>query len=230
MAPPDDQDRILQQMYDRDMEEASAASLKDNPRCVSVKTVKELGVKFANEVGIPCRASKVNIKPDGNCCMRAAALSLDPSLAGEDLDQAGHEIRVSAVGSAIELLDTMTADELEHLQAIASQETEVIFSKQEIKGMLKAFLDSGKWNGALGDVIPQIVACSILRPIIIVEITDGRAKSANIMIPGRLFNMGDAPENVVPLVFFRQHNHFEVGEVTDKERAAERKERGNITN
>ena len=201
--------------------EASAKSLQENPQCVSAGEVKEVGVSFTKGViGIDCRAAGRDIKRDGNCSMRAAALSLYPNLSEEELEQKAYEIRVKSVGGAMEAMDLMGQEEIAYLQSVAAQDTEVIYSLSEMKEMLAIYLESGQWNGALGDILPQVIACSILRPIFIVEIQQGRAVSANIMKPGRMFNMGEAPEDVVPLLFFRQYNHFEVGHVTNEAQGA----------
>jgi hypothetical protein len=191
------------------MERAKALSSRDAIP-LSPAEVLSKGVAFAaSQLGILCRRPQAFIKLDGNCIWTSVCHAIDPTLQGAFLQQSGWELRVKALGTVIAMFGQLSEEEVEWLQAVSVKRKQTVpFSKEEIKCKLKSYMEGGQWSGELGDIIPQVVASYLCRPIMIIELTSADKAILKIVRPGVVFDCGEEEENAVPLMLILHLNHF----------------------
>ena len=209
--------------FQKEMAEATAASLKDHRNILSPEEVITKGIAFAAwNLGILCRRPGIHIPPDGNCLWTSICHALDPDLRGEPLKQEAWQQRLLGVGTSIEQLNDLSDDGWETLQSISVPAKGRTLTREEIRGQMDRYLENKQFAGDLGDILPQVAASSFGQPLAIVEIKDGKVTNVNMVKPGETFPCDSEKEDLIILV--KQLDHFQVlhVDVCAKETAREK--------
>ena len=198
--------------YQRDMAKAQAISRKETPGCLSAEEVIRLGIRTAAAHGILCRRPNLPLDGnsfapmDGNCIFTCFCHSNDPSLSGPNLEQATWELRIRAVGTALERLKHFTDEQWAVLQAIVTGNDEDTLTKEEIKQEMEKYMESGEYSGNVGDLLPQLAADFMEQPLLVIEVKDGKVTNLSFVVPGGIFGGQDRGCLVIVV---RQLNHYE---------------------
>ena len=209
--------------FQKEMAEATAASLKDHRNILSPEEVITKGIAFAAwNLGILCRRPGIHIPPDGNCLWTSICHALHPELRGEPLKQEAWQQRLLGVGTSIEQLNDLSDDGWETLQSISVPAKGRTLTREEIRGQMDRYLENKKYEGNMGDILPQVAASSLGQPLAIVEIKDGKVTNVNMVKPGETFPCDSEKEDLIILV--KQLDHFQVlhVDVCAKETAREK--------
>ena len=200
--------------FQRDTARAQAISREETPGCLPAEQVIQLGIKAAAKLGILCRRPNLPlvrnsfIPMDGNCIQSCCCHANDPTLRGESLKHAAWELRVRGVGTAVESLKDFTDDQWNVLQAIVTGNDKEILSKERIKLEMENYMESGKFSGNVGDILPQLAADFLNQPLLVIVIENGQVTNLNWIEPGGMFGGGNQPEGD-PIVVLKQLQHFE---------------------
>ena len=110
---------------------------------------------------------------------------------------------------AIEMVRTMSSERLELIQAAASADDRgEPLTREELVTQLERYRENGQWDGALGDLMPQIAASFTRTPLLVIQIDpDSNQTTGQYINPEHVFHQ---PEDVSVLsVLIRYINHYE---------------------
>ena len=194
-------------LFQQDLALAQTLSLKDNPNLLRPEEVVRKGIAFAAwSLKILCRRPGIQVELDGNCLWIALCHAIDPNLQGEALKQAAWQLRLESMGAALEQLKDMMDDGWQWLQAVSVGKDEETLTRDEIKHEMNKYMDSGIYGGNLGDILPHSAATRLARPIVIIEIKDGKVTNANLVKPGMIFQCENEKDE--PFILVKQQDHF----------------------
>ena len=187
---------------------AQVLSLRDTPNLLTPEEVVRKGIAYvAWNLKILCRRPGIHIKLDGNCLWTCICHVIDPNLRGEALEQEAWELRVKSMGASIEQLKDMTDEGWQWLQTVSvKKDDEEPLTRDEIKSEMDKYMNSGIYEGNLGDILPQSAASHLGQPILIIEINDGKVTNANLVKPGMIFQCENEEDE--PFILVKQKDHF----------------------
>ena len=210
-------------IFQRDMATATAKSREETPGCLRAEEVIRLGIRTASSHGILCTPPNLPLvgnsfaPMNGDCIFTCFCHINDPNLSGLSLKQAALELRIKAVGSAIETLKHFNDEQWGVLQAIATGDQRDALSREEIKLEMEKYMESGQYSGDVGDLLPQLAADYMEQPLLIVEVEKSKVTNMSIVEPGGIFGGQDSG---CPAVVVRQLGHYEPLLIAAKERGA----------
>ena len=200
--------------FQRDMAKAQAVSRKETPGCLTAMQAIRLGIRVAARLGILCRKPDLPldgnsfVPMDGNCIFSCFIHALFPTLRGAEFKQATWELRIKAVGSAIEMLKQFNDEQWDVLQAIVTGNDKETLSKEEIRQELVKYMESGKYIGNVGDILPQLAADFLGRTLLVIEIEKCKVTSMSLVEPGAIFGTQHRDDEC-PVFVVLQMNHYD---------------------
>ena len=205
--------------FQQNMANATDESRRLNPNNLTPSELVQAGREFGRERGMNFSQAGSYIRMDGDCLWSSVALSLHPNLDEQELHEEAINLRRRAVGWAIGAITDLSEDQFQLMQGIAgelridNQDSDDLESpsnpREMLRRQLSEYLYSGKYQGDLGDILPQVASSYIQTPIMIImqNVQTGNA-NAYVLSPRTIFNI--SPQNTVPLVFVNQADHYEV--------------------
>ena len=192
-----------------DYEAALIESRRANPDLKTQAEMVDIGIRCMGSFGVGClRPEPDDYTPmDGDCLWTCYAKSRNPSMVGAPLRAEVFYYRVRCVGAAIEDIKNMDEERLAMVQSvIANAEVGVPpQSREEIVVHLTRYLESGTWNGKMGDILPYVAAAFLNQGLLIINLdvnTISYAAPECKMFHGK-------EDFKVPCAAARQENHFE---------------------
>ena len=162
-----------------------------------------------NALGITMSRAPFTIDLDGDCLYNCLAFIANPHLSKEENSQMGTTLRWTVMEEAIEMIRTMPGDRLQPiLLAAAGDDSGELLTREELLAMLERYRENGQWEGALGDLIPQLCASFTRTPLFVIWIDlDNNQTTGYFVNPAHVF---DQPEyESVPRVVVRMNDHYE---------------------
>ena len=170
----------------------------------------EAGIRsLETALGITASSPPFTVELDGDCLWNALSIIANPNLSKEANARAGTALRRRVMEEAIEMVRTMSSERLELIQAAASADDRgEPLSREELVTLLRRYQENGRWEGALGDLMPQIAASFTRTPLLVIWIgSDSSQTTGNFVNPQHVFHQPD--DFSVLNVVVRYHNHYE---------------------
>ena len=170
----------------------------------------EAGIRsLETALGITASSPPFTVELDGDCLWNALSIIANPNLSKEANARAGTVLRRRVMEEAIEMVRTMSSERLELIQAAAAPDDRgEPLTREELVTLLRRYQENGRWEGALGDLMPQIAASFTRTPLLVIWIgSDSSQTTGNFVNPQHVFHQ---PNNFSVLnVVVRYHNHYE---------------------
>ena len=170
----------------------------------------EAGIRsLETALGITASSPPFTVELDGDCLWNALSIIANPNLSKEANARAGTVLRRRVMEEAIEMVRTMSSERLELIQAAAAPDDRgEPLTREELVTLLRRYQENGRWEGALGDLMPQIAASFTRTPLLVIWIgSDSSQTTGNFVNPQHVFHQPD--DFSVLNVVVRYHNHYE---------------------
>ena len=192
-----------------DFEAAVIESRRTNPNLKTQAEMVDGGIRCMGSFGVVCLRPEPGdyTNMDGDCLWTCFVKSRKPSLVGVALRAEAFHFRLKCVGAAIEEIKKMDAERLAMVQSVIADAKEGVppQSREEIIGHLERYMESGSWDGRMGDILPYVAAAFLNQGLLIINLdvnTISYAAPECKMFHGR-------EDFKVPCIAARQVNHFE---------------------
>ena len=157
---------------------------------------------------IDLQAAGTLVPMNGDCLFSSAALSLNPSLRGDQLQMEAISLRRRLILNAISSLDTLEAEKFEWLQMTANLRVEA--TRDTVKQGLIRFLENGQFDGDLGDVLPYIVSSFLGAPLLIIKVDTSVSQQHSACWIGPMHLFCRPLLSNEPIVLVSSADHYEV--------------------
>ena len=205
--------RTLQTFQDWIFTYQQQQSIKDTGGIDKEEMIEQGILALESALGIRASRAPFTIESDGDCLWNALAQIANPHLTKEENARAGTAMRRRVMEEAIKMVRTMPQHRLELIQAAASAPTAPgvqrdPLTREELLTQLERYRENGRWDGDLGDLMPQIAASFTRTPLLVIQIDPVSNQTTGQYInPENVFNQ---PDNVSVLsVLIRYINHYE---------------------
>ena len=166
VAPDQDQNLLY------DLEKGMAESRRTTPELLTQAEMQEIGLKVMARFGINCVKPAYPIPMNGDCLWSCYAVSRNPYLSEEVLKPEAFHLRLRGVGAAIERVSVMGEDHLAMVQSVIATKKGEPQSREEIIEELTKYMQSGTWNGDMGDLMPPAAASGLSQGLIVIHPTE----------------------------------------------------------
>ena len=134
-------------------------------------------------------------------------MSRNPYLIKEQLKAEAFHFRLKGVGQALERISVMDEEQLAMVQSVIAEKKREPQKREEIIEELRKYMQSGVWNGNMGDIMPPVAAAGLSQGLIIIH--PGEHPYCTYAAPD--CNMFRGKEDIpYPCIVVQQENHNEV--------------------
>ena len=167
------------------------------------------GISFmANALGIDALRPPYPMELDGDCLYNSLSFLENQFATPEEIAKLGSTLRKKVIGECIDTIKRMTSENLRLIQAAAAaHEFDELKTRDELVEILEKYEANGKWDGSLGDLMPQLVSSFSRTPLFIIAIDlDNKQTTGYFVNPRHIFNQPGYDSN--PRVVIRYRNHY----------------------
>ena len=159
-----------------------------------------------NSLGIRASGPPFEIDLNGDCLYNSVSFIANPGLSKEENAHRGTAVRKAVMEEVIQVIRTMSSDTLEPILAVAA-DNDKEKTREELLSGLERYKNNGTWDGALGDLGPQLCASFTRTPLFVIWIDLANDQTTGYFVnPAHVFNQ---PEHISdPTVVIRQNNHY----------------------
>ena len=190
-----------------DYEAAVIESRRTNPNLKTQAEMVEAGIRCMESFGVCCSRPADLTPLDGDCLWTCFVKSRDPSLVGDALRAEVLHQRLKCVGAAIEEIKGMDSERLAMVQSVIAVAKQGVQpqTKEEIIAHLTQYMERGRWDGQMGDLLPYVAASFSNQGLLIVDLN---ANTISYAAPDcKMFHGRE--DFKVPCIAVKQTNHFE---------------------
>ena len=189
------------------IERAKIVSRQVNWNCLSQADMVKRGLEAAADLDLNCIAPESFIPMDGRCLWSCIARSRNPSLTGDDLAREADELRTQGVGLAIQMIDTLSGEDLAIVQAVVAEERREALSREQIVEELAKYMKSSAYSGKMGDLLFQIASSFLHQGLIIIQLRKDGEYCLPVFPDFGIFKGHE--EVPYPAILVRQEDHYE---------------------
>ena len=191
------------------LEAALTESRRTDPNLKTQAEMLVMAIRCMASFGVVCLLPDPHdyTPLDGDCLWTCFVKARKPSLVGADLRAEVFHCRLRCVSAAIEEIKDMDEERLAMVQSVIANANRGVppQSREEIIDHLSRYMESGTWNGLMGDILPYVAAAFLNQGLLIINLdvnTISYAAPECKMFHGK-------EEFKVPCIAARQVNHFE---------------------
>ena len=182
---------------------------KEDVGGINENEMAEEAIRFLeNSLTIIASRAPYTIELDGDCLYNSLAFIRNPTLSKQENTAIGTAMRRTVIGEAIEVIRNMTSDRLEPiLLAAAPDDQGKLLTREQLLTMMEKYRENGQWEGALGDLGPQLCASFTRTPLFVIWIDLHNDQTTGYFVnPAHVFNQEEYVS--APSVVARLNNHF----------------------
>ena len=94
------------------------------------------------------------------------------------------------------------------MQGIVTADDKETLSKEEIKLQMEKYMETGRYEGNLGDILPQLAADYLNQPLLVIGIKNCKVTNLSLIKPGGLFGEQNQGKGCL-VIAMKQLNHYE---------------------
>ena len=172
------------------------------------------GIQYMEQFGIraatPSRTStgQPRFAPtDGDCLWSVAILLQNPDVSDDDLHEGATDLRISAVGEALQLFPNLSVETKEQLRQACSglaspeDETDNPLTDEQVETLLSTYMQSGEYGDNMGDVLCYLLASHLRATLLVINV----ARMSAYFVEPNIFNHERSNKEIYVLVHSGEH-------------------------